>query len=55
MEQDVFDAVILVGGGEEVQAEVESCVSERRPRKRHWFVNKVSESIANRLFAVYEL
>ena len=51
----MFDAVILLGGGEEIQAEVESGMSERRPRKRHWFVNKVSESIANCLFAVYEL
>ena len=38
-EQGMFDAVILVGGGEEVQAEVESGV---RDRKRHWFVSKAS-------------
>ena len=41
LEQDRFDAVILVDGGEEVQIEVELAMRERRSRKRHWFVHKV--------------
>ena len=41
LEQDMFDAVILVDGGEEVQIELELAMRERRSRKRHWFVNKV--------------
>ena len=37
----MFDAVVLVDGGEEVQIEVELAMRERRSRKRHWFVNEV--------------
>ena len=39
--QDMFDAVILMDGGEEARIEVELAMREWRSRKRHWFVHEV--------------
>ena len=38
----MFDAVIVMDGGEEVRMEVELAMREEwRSRKRHWFVHEV--------------